>query len=470
MTDVKLGLVGLGVMGSNLALNIVDNGFPLAVYNRRMDVTEQFMQDAGPLAGRLHATESPEALVARLTAPRAIIMMVTAGAAVDSVIASLLPHLDPGDIIIDAGNADFNNTRRREKELADQGVRFVGMGVSGGAEGARNGPSIMVGGAPEAYARIQDAIEAIAADYEGESCAAHLGPDGAGHFVKTVHNGIEYADMQIIAEAYGLMRSAGKTPDGMAKVFQDWNKGALKSYLIEITAEVLAAKDPGTDQPMVDVILDRAGQKGTGRWTLIEALKLGQSASTIEAAVGARSWSSQKELRVQGETILDKATDHAPNLSDNDLEKALLAARIIAYAQGFSLLAEASDHFAWSLDLARTAEIWRAGCIIRAALLDDISDAFRGEMQGGNLMFAPSFAARMAETVPSLRKVVAEAAMAGQPSPAFASALSYFDTMHTGRGTAALIQGQRDFFGEHGFERVDREGDGFHGPWVKQPG
>ena len=298
--------------------------------------------------------------------------------------------------------------------------------------------------------------------------AAHLGLDGAGHFVKTVHNGIEYADMQMIAEIYGLLRNVeGRAPARIGALFEEWNGGPLQSYLAEITAKVLTATDPETGQPMVDVILDRAGQKGTGRWTVIEALKLGQSASTIEAAVGARSWSASKSLREVAQGILagPSPTETGPAVLDADLERALLAARVIAYSQGFSLLGAASEEFGWSLDLARTAEIWRAGCIIRSALLDDIATAFRGDLPGQTLILAPTFARLLNDNTGALRRLVARAILAGQPVPALAAALGYHDTMRLGRGTASLIQAQRDFFGAHGFERVDRDGNGYHGPW-----
>jgi len=468
MTQAKIGLIGLGVMGANLALNIAEKGFPVAVYNRTTSAIGDFIGGAGDLAGQLVAAETPEALVAALTPPRAIIIMVKAGGPVDATIEALKPHLDQGDIIIDAGNADFNDTRRREAALRDEGYRFVGMGVSGGEEGARHGPSIMVGGAPEAFAEIEPIVMAIAAKYQDAACAAHMGPDGAGHFVKTVHNGIEYADMQMIAEVYGLLRyGEDRTPAEISALFGTWDKGPLQSYLAEITTKVLAATDPETGKPMVDVIVDAAGQKGTGRWTLIEALKLGQSASTIEAAVGARSWSAAKDLRAIGEERLSGPSDMtASALLDADLESALLAARIIAYAQGFTLLAAASEEFDWGLDLSRTAEIWRAGCIIRSALLDDISMAFRDAPAGENLILASSFAQTLADCTGALRRVVSRAVMTGMPVPALASALGYYDTMRRARGTASLIQAQRDFFGAHGFERVDRDGSGYHGPWA----
>ncbi|MDJ0629382.1 MAG: NADP-dependent phosphogluconate dehydrogenase [Rhodobacter sp.] len=468
MAQARIGLIGLGVMGANLALNIAEKGFPVAVHNRTTSAIGDFIGTAGDLAASLVPAMTPADLAAALTAPRAIIIMVKAGAPVDATIDALKPHLDPGDILIDAGNADFNDTRRREAALSAEGFRFVGMGVSGGEEGARNGPSIMVGGAPEAFAEIEDIVLAIAATYQDAPCAAHLGSDGAGHFVKTVHNGIEYADMQMIAEVYGILRqSDGRSPAQIGALFEDWNGGPLQSYLAEITAKVLAATDPESGRPMVDVILDRAGQKGTGRWTVIEALKLGQSASAIEAAVGARSWSSVKDLREIGQDRLHgpQSSDPGPILLDADLERALLAARVIAYAQGFSLLAAASDEFGWTLDLARTAEIWRAGCIIRSALLDDIATAFRGDLPGGSLILAPAFTRLLNDNIGALRRLVARASLSGQPVPAMAAALSYFDTMRHARGTAALIQAQRDFFGAHGFERTDRDGDGYHGPW-----
>ena len=467
MAKARIGLIGLGVMGANLALNIADNGFPVAVYNRTTDRIYDFIDGAGDLAPMLVGAKTPEALIDALTPPRAIIIMVQAGSPVDQTIDALKPYLDKGDILIDAGNADFNDTRRREAALREEGYRFIGMGVSGGEEGARNGPSIMVGGTREAYAEISDIIEAIAAKYDGAPCADHLGADGAGHFVKTVHNGIEYADMQMIAEVYGILREGeGRSPAEISKLFGTWDTGPLQSYLAEITHKVLAATDPDTGQPMVDIIMDKAGQKGTGRWTLIEALKLGQSASTIEAAVGARSWSAAKDLRILGEATLTPATlSTTPDVTDADLEGALLAARVIAYAQGFSLLAAASEEFDWSLDLARTAEIWRAGCIIRSALLDDIATAFRSDLPGNSLILAPYFAKVLADTVPALRKVVSHSALTGQPIPALASALTYYDTMRRARGTATLIQAQRDFFGAHGFERTDRDGTGYHGPW-----
>jgi len=465
MADVaSLGLYGLGTMGSALALNILDNGFALHVANRTPEVTERFRAEAGPLGAGLRVHDSLEAMAREMPAPRAIILMVPAGAPVDDAIERLCDALEVGDTIIDAGNTDFHDTRRRTAMVEARGLTFIGMGVSGGEEGARHGPSIMVGGTPAAYGKIKPVITAIAAKFEGEACADHLGPDGAGHFVKTVHNGIEYADMQMLAEAYGLMRyGGGMTPAEIGARFEAWDQGALKSYLVEISGKVLQAVDRETGHPAVDVILDSAGQKGTGRWTVIEALKMGQSASAIEAAVGARGWSSEKEARVAGEEILGTQRG-AVEIAAETYEQALLAVRIIAYAQGFRVLGAASEEYDWALDFARIGEIWRAGCIIRSALLDDISKAFRGEMPQGALIFAPTFAARLRECLPALRAVVAAAVQAGHPVPAFSAALAWIDTMAQGRGTTDLIQAQRDFFGRHGFVRLGGDA-GSHGPW-----
>ncbi|MEO9826990.1 MAG: NADP-dependent phosphogluconate dehydrogenase [Paracoccaceae bacterium] len=461
----RIGLTGLGTMGAALAANIAEKGFGVAVHNRSPEKLDAFMEGIGDLGDQVTPAQSLEELVGALNAPRAVIIMVKAGAPVDAVIEALAEHMEPGDLIIDAGNANFNNTRRRHRSLSEQGLNFIGMGVSGGEEGARHGPSIMVGGDREAYAPIEDIITAIAAKYEGDPCADWLGSDGAGHFVKTVHNGIEYADMQLIAETYGLMRTAGRSMEDMAATFAKWNSGALQSYLIEITAEIFAATDTKTGQPVVDVIMDKAGQKGTGRWTVIEALKLGQSATTIEAAVAARSWSAGKEMRESAEAAYPGAPT-ATDLTDGDLEAALLAARIIGYGQGMSLLAAASESFEWSLNLARVAEIWRAGCIIRSALLDEIASGIRAGLPFDQLILSPAFVDDLTKGVPALRRVVVASVAAGQPVPAFASALSYFDTVRRARGTTDLVQAQRDFFGRHGFERLDKGGSGHHGPWA----
>ncbi|NNJ67215.1 MAG: NADP-dependent phosphogluconate dehydrogenase [Boseongicola sp.] len=460
----RIGVTGMGTMGAALALNIADNAFDIAVHNRSPEKTRAVLAGAGELTERLVPAESLEEFVGSLTKPRAVLIMVNANA-VDAVIEDLMPLLEPGDLIVDAGNANFNDTRRRANSVEDAGLLFLGVGVSGGEEGARFGPSIMVGGTPEAYAPIKDIIEAIAAKFEGDPCADFLGTDGAGHFVKTVHNGIEYADMQLIAEAYGLLRADGRDMGEMAALFGQWNEGSLQSYLIEITSEILKVRDRDTGKPIVDVILDQAGQKGTGRWTVIEALKMGQSATAIESAVAARSWSALSETREAAEAAFP-VTGGVASVSDSDMEAALLATRILTYGQGMALLAAASDEFDWSLDLARVAEIWRAGCIIRSSLLDDISSAVRDELPHGQLMLAPAFVARLNETIPALRRVVTAAMVNGQSVPAMAASLSFFDTLRRARGTTDLIQAQRDFFGRHGFKRVDRDGDGFHGPWA----
>ena len=463
MTLATLGLYGLGTMGSALALNIAEKGFDLHVANRSADRIPEFLDEAGDLAPRLTGHDDLVAMARAMPAPRAIILMVPAGAPVDSSIADLRPHLAPGDTIIDAGNADFNETRRRTAELETQGFAFIGMGVSGGEDGARHGPSMMIGGTEASWEGIRPVIEAIAAKFDGAPCADHFGPDGAGHFIKTVHNGIEYAEMQLIAELCGLMREgAGMAPDAIGARFGFWNAGPLKSYLVEITAEVLAATDR-TGIPAVDAIVDAAGQKGTGRWTVIEALKLGQSASAIEAAVAGRAWSADRTGRAAGAALFAPSRG-AVDLAADTLAEALLAARIVDHSQGFSVLAAASEVYGWRLDMARIAEVWRAGCIIRSALLDDISAAFRSGAPEGHLAFAPAIAATLKAAIPALRHTVSTAIAAGHPIPALSASLAWFDTMTQARGTASVIQAQRDFFGRHGFDRVDGAPDR-HGPW-----
>ncbi len=401
--------------------------------------------------------------------PRAILLMVPAGAAVDDMNAMLRPLLAQDDLIIDAGNANFRDTRRRAAEAAAAGSPYLGVGVSGGEEGARHGPSIMGGGDRAAWDRVAPILRAIAADFAGEPCAAYMGTDGAGHFVKTVHNGIEYADMQMIAEVYGIMRDGlGLGAAEIGEVFARWNEGPLQSYLIEISAKVAGTVDPDTGRPLLDVIVDSAGQKGTGRWTAIEALMLAAPASAIEAAVGARTVSSMQAERRRGEEIFGAAPGRvdAPADFTDTLEAALLAGKIACYAQGFGLLDAASREFGWNLPMAGIARVWRAGCIIRSAMLDDMAEALSAS-PAGNLMFAGGFAERLKSAHPSLRAVVARAALSGAPAPALSAGLSYFDMMRTARSTANMLQGQRDYFGLHGFRRVDREGD-FHGPWATE--
>ncbi|MEL6600862.1 MAG: NADP-dependent phosphogluconate dehydrogenase [Pseudomonadota bacterium] len=462
----EIGLIGLGTMGAALALNIADNGFDISVFNRTTEVTHSFAKGAAELGARITPADTLEEFVASLATPRAVLLMVPAGAPVDAMIAQLKPLLDPADLIIDAGNANFRDTQRRAVELAETGPRFLGIGVSGGEEGARHGPAIMGGGAQSAWDSVGHILEAIAADFQGTPCAAWLGTDGAGHFVKTVHNGIEYADMQMIAEVYGIMRDGlGMDANAISSVFARWNEGPLQSYLIEISAKVSSATDPQSGRPVIDIILDRAGQKGTGRWTAIEALHLAAPATTIEAAVAARNLSSRLEERQRGEEIFGPAPSE---IADSDglielMEGALLAGKIACYAQGFGLLSAASAEHGWDVPLPEVAKVWRAGCIIRSALLDDMAQALEAA-PGLNLMFADSFAERMRASHDALRQVVARATLSGAPVPSLSAALSYFDMMRTGRSTANFLQAQRDFFGAHSFERIDEEGS-HHGPW-----
>ncbi|MEL6646960.1 MAG: NADP-dependent phosphogluconate dehydrogenase, partial [Pseudomonadota bacterium] len=460
----QIGVYGLGTMGRALALNMADNGISVAVTNREVEWISDFMEEAGDLARHLTAYETLEDFVAGLIAPRVILFMIPSGKPMDMMIDAVSPLLEPGDTVIDGGNADFHLTRARTARLAEKDLHFVGMGVSGGESGARNGPSMMVGGSDHSWKQLRPILRAIAATHEGDPCVDHLGPDGAGHFVKTVHNGIEYADMQMLAEIYSLLREgAGWAPKDIGALFTQWDQGPLKSYLVEITGKVLAYDDPKTGKPMVDVIKDAAGQKGTGRWTVVEAVRMGQAANMIEAAVGARSWSSEKEMRMAIEARFGGERGKL-DLDADTLADAMMAARILGYAQGFRILAAASELYDWSLDHARVAEIWRAGCIIRSALLDDISEAFRGELPFGELLLSPVFSARLITCLTALRKTVAEAAAAGHAVPVLAAALQFMDSLRQGTGTATIIQAQRDFFGHHGFERLGEEGK-HHGPW-----
>lgn len=465
-TTRNWGLVGLGTMGSNLALNIAEHGNLIAVYNRTTKKTKEFQEGAGELADRICPCTSLESFVQELAPPRNIILMVPAGSVVDDHIELLRPLLNSDDIVIDAGNANFRDTIRRA-ELADsKNELFLGVGVSGGEEGARWGPSIMVGGNKSAWERISSTLNAIAGKFEGVPCAEWLGLDGAGHFVKMVHNGIEYADMQMIAEVYGLMRDGlGFQAEKISEIFHKWNEGPLKSHLIEITAKVSQVIDDESGKPILDVILDRAGQKGTGRWTVIEAQHLATSISTIEAAVAARILSSQLFIRKSGESIFGAAPGKVDpeSVTIEKLENALLAGKVACYSQGFSMLDSASTEFSWQLPLPDIAKIWRAGCIIRSTMLNEMVNAL-SELKGEPLMFAPYFAQIMKDTNDDLREVVAQAVRSGNPVPALSTGISYFDSIRTIRSTANMIQAQRDFFGAHGFERIDKEGS-FHGNW-----
>ena len=467
MSNADVGLIGLGTMGAMLSLNIAEKGFRIAVHNRTTQVTRDFFGSAGELAANIVPCETIEDLVAEIKQPRAVILMVPAGDPVDQQISELSRFLDRSDLIVDAGNANFRDTNRRSDAARAGGIPFMGIGVSGGEEGARHGPSIMVGGDPDSWQRMKPILSAIAAKFNGTPCATHVGTDGAGHFVKSVHNGIEYADMQIIAEAYGILRD-GLSFDAAkcGAVFEDWNTRLLKSYLIEISGKVASALDPETGNSMLDIIEDKAGQKGTGRWTAIEAQHLGTPISVIEAAVAARNVSALKHRRIDGERQFGAAAQATgqDGITIADLEGALVAGKIICYAQGFDLLDSAGCEFGWSLPMAAIAEVWREGCIIRSAMLNDMASALRSSPDR-NLMFAPYFSELLGSQVPALRRVTSLALAAGHQVPALAAALCYFDSMRTARSTANLIQGQRDFFGAHGFERVDRDGKGFHGPW-----
>ncbi|MEM9129631.1 MAG: NADP-dependent phosphogluconate dehydrogenase [Pseudomonadota bacterium] len=464
MMAAQIGVYGLGTMGSALALNMAENGFDVAVTNREAEWIAPFMEEAGDLAERLHPHESLEAFVAGLKTPRVILFMIPSGKPMDMMIEAVAPLLEDGDTIIDGGNANFHDTRRRSAFLSEDNLHFVGMGVSGGEKGARHGPSMMVGGTEHSWDQLRDILKAISAKYEGSPCVDHLGPDGAGHFVKTVHNGIEYADMQAISEVYSLLHNgAGWSAKEVGALFEKWNAGPLKSYLIEITGKLLSYDDPKTGKPAVDVIRDAAGQKGTGRWTVVEAVRMGEAANMIEAAVGARSWSSEKATRQTAEEVFGGERG-AIALDESKLADAFLATRVLCYAQGFRILEAASEEYGWSLNFSRIAEVWRAGCIIRSALLDDISEAFREDLPEGELILSERFSKILKNNLPALREVVGAAVAGGHAIPALSSALQWYDSMRQGYGSANIIQAQRDFFGYHGFERLDAEG-AHHGPW-----
>lgn len=465
-SEPTVGLIGLGTMGSNLALNIAENGFDIAVYNRTVERTHEFVAGAGRLKDKLTGADTLEQFVKALKSPRKIILMVPAGPIVDDQIAALRPLLEPEDIIIDAGNANFGDSNRRAAEALEKGFRFLGVGVSGGEEGARFGPSIMGGGPREAWDEVAPVLEAISAKYEGQACATWMGEGGAGHFVKMVHNGIEYADMQMIAEVYGILRDGMKmSAPEISKIFEKWNDGPLQSYLIEISAEVSKVIDEKAGVPILDVILDRAGQKGTGRWTAIEAQHLGTPVTTIEAAVAARNISARLDQRKAGEDIFSAAPlpISADAITFDMLENALLAGKIACYAQGFDMLSAASKTYDWGLPMPDVAEVWRAGCIIRSAMLNDMAGALK-KTPDANLMLAPFFAQRLKDSHGDLRQVVSQGALTGNATPALSAGLAYFDMMRTGRSTANMIQAQRDFFGAHTFERIGEEG-AFNGPW-----
>jgi len=469
MSTQDFGLIGLAVMGQNLALNVESKGFSVAVYNRTTARTQEFMAERAQGKNFVGA-ETIEDFVAALSRPRKIMLMVKAGQPVDDFIDRLLPYLDKGDLIIDGGNSHFPDTIRRSKALAEKGFLYIGTGVSGGEEGALLGPSIMPGGQREAYDLVAPIMTKIAAQVDGGPCCTYIGPDGAGHYVKMVHNGIEYGDMQLIVEAYFIMKNGlNLTASQLHDVFAEWNEGELNSYLIEITRDIFARKDEDTGQPLVEVILDRAGQKGTGKWTSQSALDLGVAAPTIAEAVFARCISAVKDERVAASKILSgPSTTYGGDPKDfiEAIRQALYASKICSYAQGFALMTEAGKQYGWKLNFGEIAKIWRGGCIIRAQFLHRITEAYERDPNLANLMLDPFFKDVLERAQESWRHVVASAANIGFPIPACSSALSYFDSYRRDRLPANLIQAQRDYFGAHTYQRVDKEGT-FHTEWTK---
>ncbi|UHA74078.1 NADP-dependent phosphogluconate dehydrogenase [Paenibacillus sp. 481] len=468
MAKNQIGVIGLAVMGKNLALNIESRGFAVSVYNRSREKTDALLEEA---AGKqLTGTYSIEEFVQSLEAPRKVLIMVQAGQATDATIDSLLPHLDQGDIIIDGGNAHFPDTQRRSKYLEDKGFRFIGAGVSGGEEGALNGPSIMPGGQESAYRLVEPILTSISAKVSGDACCTYIGPDGAGHYVKMVHNGIEYGDMQLICEAYHLMTTVlDVDAKELHSIFSEWNNGELDSYLIEITADIFSKYDDETGKPMVDVILDSAGQKGTGKWTSQSALDLGVPLSMITESVFARFLSALKEERVAASKILQgpatKSFTGDKAAFIESVRKALYASKIVSYAQGFAQMRAASDEYGWDLRYGDIAMIFRGGCIIRSRFLQNIKDAYDRDPELRNLLL-DSYFKNIVETYQAAwRDVVCQALQYGVPVPGFASALAYFDSYRTERLPANLLQAQRDYFGAHTFKRVDKEGS-FHFNWM----
>jgi 6-phosphogluconate dehydrogenase len=459
---------GLAVMGQNLARNVASRGVSVAVYNRTPARTQRMMAEHGS-EGEFVPSYDVASFVASIQRPRTILVMVKAGTPVDEAFAQLRPHLDPDDILIDGGNSYFGDTRRRTVELEGSGLRFIGTGISGGEEGALLGPSLMPGGTRDAYDHVEPIFTRIAAQVDGTPCCTYIGPDGAGHYVKMVHNGIEYADIQLIAEAYDFLAHAlGLGAEEQAAIFREWNRGDLDSYLIQITAEVLARRDAATGRPLVDVILDEAEQKGTGKWTAQDALELGVPVTAITEAVFARSLSAQKERRVAAARVLA-----GPSAVVRDTEglvdavrDALHASKVVAYAQGFEQMALASRQYGWDLDLGAISTIWRGGCIIRARFLNRIRDAYREGRELPSLLLAPYFRDAVAGTQNAWRRVVRTAVEIGVPTPAFSSALAYYDGYRRERSPANLVQGLRDYFGAHTYGRVDREGT-FHTRWAQ---
>ncbi|HAQ6390558.1 TPA: NADP-dependent phosphogluconate dehydrogenase [Enterococcus faecium] len=472
MSKQQIGVVGMAVMGKNLALNIESRGYSVALFNRTGAKTTAVVEEHPDK--NFKATYTIEEFVESIEKPRRILLMVKAGPATDATIQELLPHLDKGDILIDGGNTFFKDTMRRNEELANSGINFIGTGVSGGEEGALKGPSIMPGGQKEAYALVAPILEQISAKAEdGAPCVTYIGPNGAGHYVKMVHNGIEYGDMQLIAESYDLMKNIlNLSVEEMADIFKEWNQGELDSYLIEITADILTRKDDeGTGKPVVDVILDAAGNKGTGKWTSQSALDLGVPLPLITESVFARYISAYKEERVQASKILSRTNDFEFTGDKKELvekiREALYFSKIMSYAQGFAQLRVASKEFDWDLPFGEIAKIWRAGCIIRARFLQKITDAYDKNPEIENLLLDDYFVEITKKYQQSVRDVVALAVQAGVPVPTFSSAIAYFDSYRAERLPANIIQAQRDYFGAHSYERVDKEGI-FHYSWYHE--
>ncbi|MHC5249425.1 NADP-dependent phosphogluconate dehydrogenase [Enterococcus sp. LJL120] len=472
MTKQQIGVVGMAVMGKNLALNIESRGYSVAIYNRTGSKTEEVIAEHPDK--NLHAAFTVEEFVNSLETPRRILLMVKAGAGTDATIQSLLPHLDKGDVLIDGGNTYFKDTIRRNEELANSGINFIGTGVSGGEKGALEGPSIMPGGQKEAYDLVAPILEEISAKAEdGAPCVTYIGANGAGHYVKMVHNGIEYGDMQLIAESYDLMQNIlGLSVSEMADIFSEWNKGELDSYLIEITADILTRKDDeGTGKPIVDVILDAAGNKGTGKWTSQDALDLGVPLSLITESVFARYISAYKEERVEASKVLPKPApyNYAGDKTEliEKIREALYFSKIMSYAQGFAQLRVASKEYDWDLPFGEIAKIWRAGCIIRARFLQRITDAYDKDADLKNLLLDDYFMEITAKYQQAVRDVVAIAVQAGIPAPTFSAAIAYFDSYRAERLPANLIQAQRDYFGAHTYERTDKEGI-YHYSWYHE--
>ena len=466
-SKAQIGVTGLAVMGSNIARNFAHHGYTVALHNRSIAKTDALLDEHGT-EGNFIRTETMQEFVDALEKPRRVLIMVKAGDPTDAVIGELADVMEKGDIIIDGGNSLYTDTIRREAAMAERGLNFIGAGISGGEEGALNGPSIMPGGPAVSYESVGPMLEKISAHVDGEPCCTHIGPDGSGHFVKMVHNGIEYADMQLIGEAYDLMRRGlGMEPAEIADVFAEWNKGELESYLVEITAQVLAQVDAETGKPLVDVVVDQAGQKGTGRWTVKAALDLGIPVTGIAEAVFARALSSASDQRSAATSLASGTLAEPPKDKEQfieDIRRALYASKMVAYAQGFDEISAGSQEYDWNVNPGALATIWRGGCIIRAKFLNRIRDAYADNKDLPSLLLAPYFTDAVESSLDSWRRVVSSATLMGVPVPAFASSISYYDGLRSERLPAALTQGLRDYFGAHTYKRIDKPGT-FHTLW-----